>query len=225
VKLYIDSADASTWDLPPGSPTVVGVTTNPSLVYQAGLPVSERGYRELIARAAGHGFTEIMLQVPDADVRENVRLAAQLQELAHGTRIEITLKLPCDPRWEASIDGIHALGLPTLLTGLSNPLQLLWARERQSRWVAPYVGRLEAAGRDVWALMQACVHTQSASPGLLAASVRSGDVLARLMGLGAQAVTLRPDFIASLCTDAVTLAAIAQFDSDTHSSLQRKDPL
>ena len=99
MKLFIDSADAATWTLPPGSPQIAGVTTNPSLVYQAGLPVSERGYGELIARAAGHGFTEIMVQVTGADLPENTRLAAQLQTRAQSAHIGLTIKLPCDPRW------------------------------------------------------------------------------------------------------------------------------
>jgi transaldolase len=40
MKFYLDSADARQWALPAGCPQVQGVTTNPTLVMQAGLPVS-----------------------------------------------------------------------------------------------------------------------------------------------------------------------------------------
>jgi transaldolase len=99
-------------------------------------------------------------------------------------------------------------------------MQLMWAQHMGVQWVAPYVGRLEAAGRDVWALMQACVQVQQAGgPALLAASVKSGDTLAKLMGLGAAGVTLKPAFINELCTDVVTQQAVAQFQQDTAASL------
>jgi transaldolase len=218
MKLYIDSADSRSWTLPAGSPRVTGVTTNPTLVHQAGLPVSLAGYKRLIAAAADHGFAELMLQVVSADADENSRLAGQISEDAHARGLKVTMKLPCDPRWDAALQAIQALGMPTLLTGLSNPIQLMWAIEKRAHWVAPYVGRLDAAGRDVWALMRACVEAQGTGPGLLAASIKSADVLAQLMGMGAHAVTLRPEFIASLCVDEVTLSAISQFERDIADS-------
>ena len=82
----------------------------------------------------------------------------------------------------------------------------------------PYVGRLQADGRDVWALIEACVAVQSDGLQLLAASIKSADVLARLMALGAHAVTVRPEFAAGLATDPLTLAAMAQFERDTATS-------
>ena len=78
MKLYIDSADVASWRLPPGAPRVAGVTTNPSLVHQAGLSVDLAGYRVLINEAAAHDFSEVMLQVPTSDAAENAQLVASL---------------------------------------------------------------------------------------------------------------------------------------------------
>lgn len=105
-----------------------------------------------------------------------------------------------------------------MLTGLSNPIQLLWAQSQVASYVAPYVGRLQADGRDVWSLLRACVAVQADGLQLLAASVKSADVLAQLMALGAHAVTVRPDFAAALALDPLTLSAMAQFDADTAQS-------
>ncbi|UFS55570.1 hypothetical protein LN050_06940 [Comamonadaceae bacterium M7527] len=219
MKLFIDSADAAQWTLAPGAPLVAGVTTNPSLAYHAGVAVSLAGYQALLASAQAAGMPTLMVQVPSDNVQDNKALASALARQAQHAGVQLTIKLPCDPAWQASVHAVQALGLDVLLTGLSNPMQLMWAQQMGVQWVAPYVGRLEAAGRDVWALMQACVQVQQAGgPALLAASVKSGDTLAKLMGLGAAAVTLKPAFINELCTDVVTQQAVAQFQQDTAAS-------
>jgi transaldolase len=146
----------------------------------------------------------------------------KLQQIAAGSRVHLTIKLPCHPDWTQTIAAVQGAGAAVLLTGLSNPMQLLWAQERGADYVAPYVGRLQADGRDAWALLKACVAVQQAGgPKLLAASIKSSDVLAQLIAIGAYAVTVRPDFAAGLATDSLTAAAMAQFDADTAASLTR----
>ena len=219
MKIYLDSAQASAWSLPAGCPTVHGITTNPSLVYQAGLPVTIASYQDLLRAVADQGLGELMLQLPDNSA------AAQwldpLRTLASSLKVDLTIKLPCAPDWDACIRWVIAQDQPVLLTGLSNPVQLLWARDVGARYVAPYVGRLVNDGRNVWALMQACVALQSAGPQLLAASIKSPEVLAQLVGIGAPAVTLPPASVIAWSTDTLTQAAIAQFEQDTAASLLR----
>jgi hypothetical protein len=65
---------------------------------------------------------------------------------------------------------------------------------------------------------------QQGGPALLAASVKSPDVLARLMACGAAAVTLPPASLLAWAGDALTDAAIAQFDRDTAASLLVANP-
>lgn len=220
LKLFVDSADAAQWHLPPGCPRVQGVTTNPSIVLQAKLPVSLDGYCGLVQRAAALGVAELMLQLPQAGVPEAQHWLGVLQPLAVASGVQLTFKLPCHPDWADTLAAVQAAGLPSLLTGLSNPVQLLWAQERSATYVAPYIGRLQADGRDVWALLKACVAVQTAGgPKLLAASIKSSDVLAQLIAIGAYGATVRPEFAASLALDPLTIAAMAQFDADTRASL------
>lgn len=220
MKFYLDSADASQWTLPAGCPPVQGVTTNPTLFMQAGLPVSLMGYSRLVAQAGEARIPELMLQLPRADVGEAAQWLEVLLPAAVQARVRLTIKLPCHPDWQSVLREVQAWGVPTLLTGLSNPMQLLWARAQDAHFVAPYVGRLQADGRDVWSLIEACVAVQADGLQLLAASIKSADVLSRLIAVGAHAVTVRPDFAASLATDPLTLAAMAQFDEDVQTSQQ-----
>jgi transaldolase len=220
VKLYLDSADAAQWRLPPGCPAVHGVTTNPTIVLQAGLPVSLDGYCGLVQRAGAQGLANLMLQLPQQGAAHAAQWLAKLQPIALASKVQLTIKLPCHPDWADTITAVQAAGLPVLLTGLSNAMQLLWAQERKATYVAPYVGRLQADGRDVWALLKACVAVQAAGgPKLLAASIKSSDVFSKLLAIGAYAVTVRPEFAAGLAVDPLTTAAMRQFDADTLASL------
>ncbi len=227
VDIYLDSADTSQWTLPAGCPPVVGVTTNPSLVFQAGLPVNLASYERLVRAAGASGMRQLMVQLPSNDVEAAHGWVEKLQAVATQERVSLTIKLPCHPSWIDCIAAVQAMNQAILLTGLSNAVQLLWAQSLRADFVAPYVGRLAAdsshGGRDVWALMQACVAAQTPEaphegPQLVAASIKSPDVLARLMGMGAAAVTLPPASLIAWSQDSVTDAAMAQFERDMVAS-------
>jgi transaldolase len=227
VDIYLDSADISQWTLPEGCPPVVGVTTNPSLVFQAGRSVSLSTYGSLVDAASGHGMAQLMVQLPSADVAQARAWVGELQSRAAKAGLQLTIKLPCQPGWRSCIEAVQEMGLPVLLTGLSNAVQLLWAQAMGAQYVAPYIGRLAAdtshGERDVWALMQACVVAQNSTgprpgPRLLAASIKSPNVLSRLMALGAAAATLPPSSLVEWSRDAVTDAAVAQFERDIVAS-------
>ena len=223
MKLYLDSAQVSDWVLPVGCPSVVGVTTNPSLVFQAGFPVTLATYLHLLQAAGEHGLAELMLQLPSSDPVQALQWLGPLREAAGTAQVRLTIKLPCHPDWLSCIEVVQQAGQAVLLTGLSNPVQLLWAQSLGVAYVAPYVGRLAADGRDGWALMDACVAVQGQGPVLLAASIKSPDVLARLLACGAGAVTLPPASLIAWSQDALTQTALEQFDRDVASSLSLLD--
>lgn len=219
MKLYLDTADTRLWQVPAGCPPIQGVTTNPTLVQQAGLPVTLASYRHLVSRAGELRLPELMLQLPRADVAEAHDWIAELLPAAGQAQVRLTLKLPCHPDWAPVIREVRAWGLPVLLTGLANPLQLLWAQAQGAQFVAPYLGRLADDGRDVWTLVEACVTLQKEGLNLLAASIRSAEVFCRLIALGASAATVRPEFVVSLIHDPLTTAAMAEFEANVERSL------
>ena len=218
MKIYLDSAQVASWTLPAGCPPVCGVTTNPTLVFQAGLPVTLATYLHLLQAAADHGMAELMLQLPSPDAKQAAEWQAALQAQAAALKVALTIKLPCHPDWLPCIHAMQVAKQPILLTGLSNPVQLLWAQSLQAAYVAPYIGRLATDGRNVWALMEACVAVQANGPALLAASIKSPDVLAKLIACGAAAATLPPASLVAWAGDALTNSAMAQFERDIAAS-------
>ena len=99
MKIYIDSAQVSTWTLPAGCPAIVGATTNPTLVYQAGLPVNLPTYLYLVKAAADHGFAELMVQLPSPDVAQTLQWLDTLRAQADRAELRLTIKLPCHADW------------------------------------------------------------------------------------------------------------------------------
>ena len=214
MKLYVDSADQRDWQLPAGCPQIAGATTNPTLVRKAGLSVTLETYQRLLGQATDHGLGALMLQLPRADLQEAHAWMDILQKQSVDAGIKLTIKLPCQAPWSPLMAAVRARGLSLLITGVANPVQLLWSCQQGAHFVAPYLGRLESAGRDVWALVGACVAMQAQGTHLLAASIGSADVLTRLIAAGAAGATLKAELIASLAQDPVTEAALAQFASD-----------
>ena len=112
MKLFLDSADATQWRLPPGCPTVYGVTTNPTIVLQARLPVSLDSYCALVRQAGQQGVPQLMLQLPQAGTVEAVRWLTSLQPLAAASKVQITIKLPCHPDWADTLAAVAGTALP-----------------------------------------------------------------------------------------------------------------
>ena len=206
------------WTAPSGLPPLQGVTTNPTLVNRAGFPVTLATYRYLILEAGRRRLPEIMLQLPRPDPDEAQDWLNQLLSAAVQARTRLIIKLPCRADWSETIGVVQRYGVPILLTGPANPMQLLWARAQGAQYIAPYLGRIGASGRDALALARACVALQRDGLQLVAASIKAPEVLTELLAMGAFAVTLQPDFAANLARDPLTEDAILQFEADIQSS-------
>lgn len=224
LKLYLDTANPAEWQASPGLPTLQGVTTNPSLIHKAGFPVNLATYLHLIQEAGRKRLPEIMLQLPRPDPEEAKDWLNALLPAAAEAKTRLIVKLPCRDDWSETLEAVQRYGVPLLLTGPSNPLQLLWARAQGAQYVAPYLGRIENSGRDALALARACVALQRDGTQLVAASIKTQELLTELLAMGAYAVTLNPDFVAGLARDPLTDAAIIQFDADTQASQSHPAP-
>lgn len=220
MRLYLDSAEVDDWRTPEGAPPLQGVTTNPSLIQKAGLKVSLESYMALIGKAGERRLGEIMLQAPRKDAQEFRSWLDHLLPAAARLRVRVIIKIPCHPDWMEIFRLLKEARVPVLLTGLSNPMQLMWAQSLGADYVAPYIGRIAEAGRNPWPLIEACIRAEESGVRLVAASVRDLDTLGRLLALGSYAVTLRPEFIQSHAEDDLTLEAIRQFSDDTLRSLE-----
>ncbi|MFZ4652771.1 MAG: transaldolase family protein [Methylococcaceae bacterium] len=219
MKLYLDTANPALWVRSEGAPPLAGVTTNPTLIRRADYPVTLETYHHLLIKAGERGLSELMLQLPRKDPTEAHQWLATLLPTAIKAKTRLVIKLPCHADWVSVIEAVKTFECPILLTGLSNPMQLLWAKSLGVQYVAPYLGRLEDDGRDSWALVGACIACQQEGLKLVAASIRSEEALSRLIALGAYAATISPSLVERLIRDPLTDQAIRQFEADSQQSL------
>ncbi len=223
MQLFLDTAKTDEWQLPAGCPPLAGVTTNPTLILQAGLPLTLDTYQALVAKAQALALPALMLQLPNSNPTQGLAWAKALSaSLAEESELELTFKLPCHPDWQACHSALKRNGYATLFTGVSNPMQLLWAQAQGADWVAPYLSRMELDGRSAQNFIEACCAVQyDEGPKLMAASVKTAEMFAALIAAGAQAATVKREFAASMAQDAMTNAAMAQFELDIASSLAK----
>ncbi len=170
LQLYLDSADPDDWKrfLPWG--VFRGVTTNPVLLERAGQACTLGNLETLVRQAVECGCGEIHLQTWGSTPEEMVSNGSQLALLA-GLGIAVLVKVPATESGLIVAEKLAASGCRITLTGIFNPGQVLLAAGFDADYAAPYLGRLDDAGRDGTAVvlkMQSILLGSGSSTRLLA---------------------------------------------------------
>lgn len=212
-RLFLDCADTRAWErlLPTG--IFHGVTTNPLLLERAELPCEIGVLTELAGRAAALGAREIHLQTWGDDEEALVATGCRLAETA-GRMLPVLVKVPATSAGFRAAARLHEVGCRLTLTAVANPGQLLAAAAAGAAYAAPYLGRLDDAGRDgrkVLLAMNTILRGTGARTRLLAASLRGVERVIELARLGLDTFTFGPDVADALLHDDLTDAAAAEF--------------
>ena len=222
MHLYLDTADLADLERVLPDPLVYGVTTNPTLMKRAGLAWD--ALPGFLQRVAALGARAVHVQVRHRDVTGMLADARAMLALAQTSRVATTIvtKLPATREGLAAAATLARDGVPVTTTAVYEPEQVLWSALVGARYAAPYLGRLEDAGRDglaVIAAMQATVRAYGRGDAgsdlrLLVASVRSPQAFRDLLALGVGAITVPVALFEALTEHAATLAAEATFLAD-----------
>ncbi len=218
MHLYLDSADVSELDRVLPSPLVYGVTTNPTLMKRAALSWS--ALPGFVRHVEALGARAVHVQVRHADTAG--MLADAREYLALGDGIRIIVKLPATRAGLAAAAALAADGVDVTMTAVYEPEQALWSALAGARYAAPYLGRLDDAGRDGRAVveaMQDVVDRHGRRPDgtdlrLLVASIRTRQDFVDLLRLGVGAVTVPVRLFEELSEHEATLTAERAFLAD-----------
>lgn len=213
LQIYLDSADPDDWErfLPLG--VFRGVTTNPVLLERAGRPCTLADLEALTRKAVDLGCGEIHLQTWGRTPEEMVNHGSQLALMA-GLGISVLVKVPCTESGFAVAERLAASGCRITLTGLFNPAQLVLAAGFDADFAAPYLGRLDDAGRDGMAIvntMQSILTRTGSRTRLLVASLRSTEQITALASQGVDTFTLNARVAGLLLQEDLTDEAAAEF--------------
>jgi transaldolase len=210
MKLYIDSADGSALESLLRTGVFHGVTTNPLILKQAGVSVKELPL--FAERVFALGAKELFLQ---SWGEERSKLETHGRMLARVSG-KVVVKLP------ATRDGLEAAarlntgGVRTCITAVYAPFQALLAASVGAAYVAPYLGRMNDAGRDGHGLigqMSEALRGTGSGCEILAASVRTPEDIARLSQKGVRHITVSAAVAEMFFQEPLTLEASRAFDA------------
>ncbi len=213
LQLYLDSADPDDWQrfLPWG--VFRGVTTNPVLLERAGQACTLDNLEKLTRQAIDCGCGEIHLQTWGTSTEEMISTGSQLALMA-GLGIAVLVKVPATETGLIVAEKLAASGCRITLTGIFNPAQILLAAGFDADYAAPYLGRIDDAGRDGTAAvlkMQDILNGSGSSTRLLVASLRTADQVIQLATQGLDTFTFGARVAKQLLNEQLTTDSASDF--------------
>ena len=214
LRLFLDSADPQAWSewLPTG--LFHGITTNPTLLKQAGQPCRLDHLRQLSMRARELGCRELHLQAWGGDTVGYLACGQALAALAPDV---VTVKLPVTRAGAAAARVLIAADVPVTFTACYEVHQVLIAAALGAAYIAPYLGRIGDQGRDghrELVAMQRSLDGLGSSVRLLVASLRQPGDLGHLAAEGLSTFTISPAIAKALFGSEATATDALRFEAD-----------
>jgi transaldolase len=209
MRLYLDTADRTAAEDLLATGVFAGLTTNPTILQRSGLGVA--AVPDVYAWATEAGAREVFFQTWGEDVPTLLARGERLRALGP----EVVVKVVASRAGVAACAAMAARDIPTLLTAVYAPAQALVAAAAGATYIAPYLGRLDDAGRDglgeVTRMHEALSATGSATR-ILLASIREVEQVVTLARRGVDCFTLGPEVAEALFADELTTVAAAAFE-------------
>jgi transaldolase len=208
-SFYLDSADRSLVEPLLKTGLLAGITTNPTLLHASG--VRNDDIPHLVRWAVEAGARTVFVQAWGDDAAELEQRGRELRAI--DARVEV--KLPVTAPGLAAAARLEADGIPVLVTAVYSAMQVLPAIAVGASRIAPYLGRMNDAGRDGFgeiAAMQRIIDANHSSMRILVASLRSPVDAQRLAELGVPEFTLSPGVWHQFFRDPLTENAVDVFN-------------
>ena len=209
MRLYLDTADRAAAEDLLATGLFAGVTTNPTILRRASQTVED--IDDIYRWALDAGAREVFFQAWGEDTATLVKRGHDLRGLGD----EVVVKLVASRAGAAACAALSADGVPTLLTAVHDPVQAVVAAAAGATYLAPYLGKLQEAGRDaireVGAMQDALVGTGSPTK-ILLASIRDVSSIVALAALGVDCFTMGPAVAEQLFADELTARAVQVFE-------------
>lgn len=210
MKLYLDTADVEEARPLLATGLFSGVTTNPLILRRAGLGQSD--VPALVERLTAAGASRVFVQTTTQTVADAVAEGREI--VALGTHV--VAKVPATRSGFTATRQLADAGVPVLVTAVYHARQALLAHAAGAWGIAPYVGRMTDANRDGMAQVRAMRQILDGSGvRILAASIRSADVVSELAAVGVHSVTMSTAVAEDVFTDELTARAVKEFDAAT----------
>jgi len=217
LKLLLDSADIAEWRRLLPSGLFYGITTNPKLLRQAGVPCTLDALSRLAAQAFDIGAGEIHLQTWGMQIDEMLSIGRKLAAIDR----RVIVKVPATRQGYFCTRLLIEEGTGITLTAMYSAHQVLAAAALGANYAVPYLGRMNESGmdgiREVITMQDTLVNLSSRTQ-VLVASIRKLDDMVTLARRGVQVFTLLPPLVETLLDEPQSLKAAADFDEHARAN-------
>lgn len=208
VAFYIDSAERGAVEPLLATGLFAGVTTNPAILDKAGLGTSD--VPDVIGWATDAGAQRVFAQVWGGSAAEMIDRGETWRALSD----RLVVKVPYS-RAGIEAAGVLSQGGEVLVTAIHDACQVLPVAISGAAFLAPFLARMDAAGRDGLAetlALQQAISATGARLQVLAGSVRRPAQILALAQGGVQNVTFGPAVWDRFFADDITRAAVENFE-------------
>lgn len=209
IELYLDTVDVEQVNRLNSCLPIKGVTTNPSILANAGMGVTQAlaELAEIIEDARFH--VQVVSQTVDAIVDE----AIEIDKLP----FDMVVKIPATEIGLAAIKIVKKCGIQVLATAIYSSQQGFLAALCGADYLAPYVNRMDTMGGDgvaVVADLQQLITINGLSCKVLPASFKNTLQVMEVMKLGVEAITIPVEVAIQMISHPAVNPAVAKFDQD-----------
>jgi fructose-6-phosphate aldolase 2 len=190
---------------------IIGVTTNPSILSREKGPFFETcaRIREIIGQEK-----QLHVQVTGRSCEEMLKEAEVItQRLGK----DVYIKVPVIEEGVKAMKLMKARGLRVTATAVVSVQQAFLAGSVGADYVAPYVNRMENLSIDPYeavARIREIFDNQGITTKILGASFKNTQQVMRTYEMGAEAVTVAPELLTTMCSNAVTDLWVENFEKD-----------
>lgn len=209
INFFVDSADRAVVEPILRSGLFAGVTTNPTSFRNAGVRNDE--IPDFVRWAVDTGAGTVFVQAWGVSADDLERRGRKLGALDE----RVVVKIPATLAGLRASRQLAADGVPVLVTAVYAAHQVLPAIAVGAHYIAPYLGRMNDAGRDGFAevaAMQRAIESSGSSLRILVASLRDPVAATRLAALGVRDFTLGETVLHQFFDDPLTADAVAVFE-------------
>ena len=212
MNIFLDTSDVDVIRQHCETGLIDGVTTNPTLMMQAGRDPVE------VIKEISSLFTEnasISAEVVGDTAEEMISQAEDYYSISKN----ITIKVPCTAEGLRACKTLSDKDIPVNVTLIFSLEQAILSAKAGATYVSPFIGRCEDNNIDGIDLIKSIKKVYNGimnniSTNILAASIRSVAHIGQAFEAGADVVTLPPSIFEEMYKHDLTDQGIKQFDKD-----------
>ena len=210
MKIFLDTSDVDVIRQHCDTGLIDGVTTNPTLMMQAGRDPVEV-IKEISSLFPEHA--SISAEVVGDTAEEMISQAEDYYSISKN----ITIKVPCTVEGLRACKTLSDKDIPVNVTLIFSVEQAILSAKAGATYVSPFIGRCEdnnIDGIDLIKSIKKVYNMNNISTNILAASIRNVPHVGQAFEVGADIVTLPPSIFEEMYKHDLTDQGIKQFDKD-----------